>query len=135
MRFAARRAQRTQGGVSLLYVIEPEEFEHWIAVRNAMRAEAVAEAEDRLQALAEEVRAISGVIPELAVRNGDRREELLAHIAADPEIRLLVLGAGVNGDGPGPLVKSLINQLGGRLPIPVTVVPGALSLEEIDALC
>ncbi len=134
LRFAARRAKNTGGGVSLLYVIEPEDFQHWIAVQDAMRSEAWAEAQARLEALAEEVKALVGVIPEVAVREGQRRDELLAHIDADSEIRLLVLGAGVD-DGPGPLIKSLVGQMGGRLPIPVTVVPGALSLEEIDALC
>ncbi|MEO1328979.1 MAG: universal stress protein [Pseudomonadota bacterium] len=135
LRFAARRAQRTKGGVSLLYLIEPEDFQHWMVIQDASRAEAVAEAEARLQALSEEVKALAGITPEVAVREGRRRDQLLEHIAADPEIRLLVLGAGVEGDGPGPLVKALVGQMGGRLPIPVTIVPGALSLEEIDDLC
>ena len=35
----------------------------------------------------------------------------------------------------GPLVSQLVAKMGGRMPIPVTVVPGAMSLERIDAVC
>jgi hypothetical protein len=45
-----------------------------------------------------------------------------------------VLGAG-EGESPGPLVSQLVSRMGGRMPIPVTVVPGAMSMERIDAVC
>ena len=39
MRFAAMRAAHTQGGVEVLSVIPPEEFNHWIGVGDLMREE------------------------------------------------------------------------------------------------
>ena len=60
-------------------------------------------------------------------------EEVLATIDDDPEIGVLVLGAG-EGDGPGPLVSQIVNKLGGRMRVPVTVVPGGLSLDRIDEI-
>ncbi len=40
MRFAAMRAKKTGGGVQILAVIPPEEFNHWIGVGSMMREEA-----------------------------------------------------------------------------------------------
>ena len=40
MRFAAIRASKTGGGVEMLAVISPEEFQHFIGVADVMRAEA-----------------------------------------------------------------------------------------------
>lgn len=135
LRFAAKRAARTSCSVALLYVIEPDEFQHWRSVADAMRAEKYQEAEARLQALVEEVKALAGVAPEYAIREGVKRDEVLEHIRSDSNIRVLVLGAGVEGEGPGPLVSSLAGQMSGSLPVPITIVPGGMSFEEIDAVC
>lgn len=135
LRFAARRASSTSGGVVMIYVIEPEEFQHWIGVQNVMREEARQEAEERMATLAEEVKRLAGVMPEFAIREGEKRDEVLAHINEDEEIGLLVLGAGTGGEGPGPLVQALANKFVGKMSIPVTVVPGSMTLEEIDAVC
>ncbi len=133
MRFAARRAQTTGGGVTMLYVIEPVEFQHWMGVAEVMRAEARETAETRLLQLADEMRALCGVTPEFAIREGKKAEEVLAIIQEDPDIGVLVLGAG-EGEGPGPLVSYLVTKMGHRLPIPVTVVPGGMTMERIDAI-
>ncbi|MEM0942854.1 MAG: universal stress protein, partial [Pseudomonadota bacterium] len=63
------------------------------------------------------------------------REEILNLIADDPDIGVLVLGADADGDGPGPLITHLVTKMAGAFPIPVTIVPGQLSLEKIDAVC
>lgn len=135
LRFAARRAAKTGGGIVMLYVIRPEEFQHWIGVAEVMRTEAREAAEERLTTLAEEVKALSGVLPEFVIREGDPRDEVITYIKEDPEIGVLVLGASVSGDGPGPLVSALAGRLAGGLPVPVTVVPGSMSLERIDTVC
>lgn len=135
LRFAARRAARTNGGVTMLYVIHPEEFQHWLGVAEAMSRDKRDEAEARLAHLADEVRVLAGVMPEFVIREGDPVDEILAHIAEDKDIGILVLGADEKGDSPGPLVSTLVGKRGGRMPVPVTVVPGSMSLERIDAIC
>ncbi|MCI4662674.1 MAG: universal stress protein [Neomegalonema sp.] len=135
LRFAARRAERTGGGVSMLFVIEPDSFQHWQLVADRMRDEAHQEAEERLLALSEEVKSVTGVSPDYMIREGKKNEAVLAHIEENPNVRILVLGAGTETEGPGPLVTALAGKLAGRMKVPVTIVPGAMSLEEIDALC
>ncbi|MGF1445787.1 MAG: universal stress protein [Pikeienuella sp.] len=134
MRFAARRAQNTGGLVTMLYVIRPDEFQHWMGVAELMRAEARHKAETRLADLAEELKALTGTMPEFDIREGKPAEQVLRQIETDPEIGVLVLGAG-DDDGPGPLVTQMVQKMAGRLPIPVTIVPGGLAMDQIDAIC
>lgn len=134
LRFAARRAKATNGGVSLLFVMEPAEFQHWMFVGDLMQHEAREEAERLLQSAAAEVNQLTGILPELAVREGRRSEQLVAMIDEDPSIRVLVLGAASGPEGPGPLVSALAGEMSGSFHIPITVVPGTLSDEQIDEL-
>ena len=106
LRFACRRAEHTRGRVALLEVIEPVEFQHWIGVGRVMEEEARQEAEQRVQALASEVFDMSGRLPAIYIREGNRAEELLSLIDEDPTISLLVLGVAEGKGGsraPGEL--------------------------------
>ncbi len=55
----------------------------------------------------------------------------MAEIKEDEEIGVLVLGAGTDKAGPGPLVSQLM-RTAGTLPVPVTIVPGELSKEALE---
>jgi nucleotide-binding universal stress UspA family protein len=132
--YAARRAAHTVGKVALLYVIEPSEMQHWLAVEELARAERREGAEELLARVCEEIAPIAGSTPVVYIREGRRRDELLALINEDPTISILVLAAGTGAEGPGPLVSYLTGKAAARLRIPITIVPGGLSLEEVDAL-
>ena len=134
LRFACRRAHNTGGRVALLYVMEPADFQHWMAVEEKMREERREEAERVLHGLAAEVNALTGKTPVLYVREGKASDLIVELIEEEPDISILVLGAGTGKKGPGPLVSSLAGKLSGKFPIPITVVPGNLSLDQIDAL-
>jgi nucleotide-binding universal stress UspA family protein len=134
LRYAARRAQHTGGRVALLYVIEPTELQHWGAVENLMKEERREEAEALLQKLAAEVTEIAGTMPIIYIREGRRRDELLALIDEEKSISILVLATATGSEGPGPLVTAVTGKLASRLRIPVTIVPGGLTDAEIDAL-
>jgi hypothetical protein len=98
-----------------------------------MQEEARLHAEQTLQDLAAKVQAATGKTPVLYLREGRRREQLLALIEEEPGISLLVLGMASDREGPGPLVSYLISQ-GQPSRLPVTLVPGQLSEAEIDAV-
>ncbi len=132
LRFACLRARRTGGRVALLYVIEPAEFQHWMAVGDLMREEARSEGEQLLQRLAAQVNELVGTIPVLYVREGKVREELFKLLDEEPRISVLVLGANTGSRGPGPLVSALTGKMIGKLRVPITVVPGNLGDEDID---
>ena len=134
LRFACRRAEHTGGRVALLYVVEPADFQHWMAVGDLMREEARSEGEQLLQKLAAMVNEMTGSLPVLYVREGSRREQLFQLIEEEPSISILVLGANTGGRGPGPLIEALTGRFISKLRIPMTVVPGDLDHESIDKI-
>ena len=132
MRFAAMRAKETNGGVEVLSIIPPDEFNHWIGVGDIMREEARERIHAHFEVFAKWMRDRQGVDPELVIREGEAVTEILAQINDDPEVGVLVLGAGTEKKGPGPLVQ--LSRSSGTLPVPVTIVPGDLSEEKLEAI-
>jgi len=133
MRFAAMRAARTGGGVQILSIVQPEEFGAWGGVADIMRAEARERIEVHFEVFAKWMRDRQGVNPELVIREGEAVPQIMAQIREDPEIGVLVLGAGTDSKGPGPLVTQLSRQ-SGSLPVPITIVPGDISKERLEAI-
>lgn len=133
MRFAAMRAAKSGGGVEVLSIIPPDEFNHWIGVGDLMRAEAKERIEVHFEVFAKWMRDKQGINPSLVIREGEVVPEILAQILEDTEIGVLVLGASADKKGPGPIVTQL-SKNAGSLPIPITVVPGDLSKERIEAI-
>ncbi len=133
MRFAAMRAGKTGGGVTILSVIPPDEFNHWVGVGEIMRAEARERIEVHFEVFAKWMRDRQNVHPDLVIREGEAVPEILALIREDPEIGVLVLGAGDDRKGPGPLVSQLTREAG-SLPVPITIVPGDISKERLEAI-
>jgi len=133
MRFAAMRAAHTGGGVLILSVIPPEEYQHWMGVADLMRAEARERIEAHFGVFAKWMREKLGVDPELVIREGDPVAEILAQVNEDPAIGILVLGASHEKSGPGPLVTLMIRNAG-TLPIPITIVPGDMSKERLEKI-
>lgn len=133
LRFAALRASHTGGGVQILSIIPPEEFQHWIGVADLMRAEARERIEAHFEVFAKWMRSKHSIEPELVIREGKPEDEILAQIEEDAEIGVLVLGAGEDRAGPGPLVTHL-SRNSGSLPVPITIVPGGMSKERLMAI-
>ena len=130
--YASRRAQRTGGRVALLRVMPREETHGLASVAALIREEARQEAEQLLQRLARNVIEVTAAIPVVYLREGSLRDELIQLINEDPTISILVLAAGTGPEGPGPLVSYLAGKAVARLRIPVTIVPGSLTHEQID---
>ncbi len=79
------------------------------------------------------VRSFGAIEPELVIREGNRADEIVKLIEEDEDIAILVLAAGMDKEGPGPLVTALAGQQAGSFPIPMTIVPGNLDDEAIAA--
>lgn len=135
--FAASRAQRTAGQLALLYVIEPDVDFQWLAVEEVAREEGHSKAKAVFRLFGRKLKAMGfeALVPEEIVREGMKSEEITRLADEDEDIGVLVLGASKDPSGPGPLVTNLAGgRLAGTFPVPITVVPGHLSIEEILAL-
>ena len=133
MRFAAMRAANTGAGVVVLAVIPPDEFNHWIGVGDIMREEARERIEAHFEVFAKWMRDKQEIDPQLVIREGDPISEILQQVKDDTEVGVLVLGAGTDKRGPGPLIAQLTRNSGG-LDIPFTIVPGDMSKERLQEI-
>ena len=132
--YASRWAIRAGGGVVMLRIIETEDQnQQWLGVAEVMRAEAHEEANAALDRAAGRANGIAAITPERVVREGDPAEQIIDVIDNDVDISMLVLAANPGPEGPGPLITIMAKTVG-SFPIPVTIVPGDLSDEAIDAL-
>ena len=134
LQFACGRARSVGGRVALMYCIVPAEFEYWAGVGELMREEAREEAEAKMAIHADYVKKLTKGTPILYVREGDIRDELLELIEQEHEISLLVLGADTQSETAGPLITFLMARGASRCRVPITVVPGNLTDEQLDAL-
>lgn len=132
--YAAKRAQRTGGSVVALCIAGTTEFQHWLGVETLMREEAEEEANEMLDRALLKLAQNVADEPERRVVIGNRIEGIRQAIEEDPAIAVLVLAAATGAEGPGPLVSAIAGGQSGGYPIPITIVPGGLTDEEIDAI-
>ena len=132
--YASRRCARIGAKVLMCRVIQTQDRnQQWLGVADIMRQEAQEEARTVLAQAAARARSIGGIVPEQVIREGDTTQQVLALIEEDQDIVALVLAAASGKEGPGPLVSGLSKTIG-TFPIPLAIVPGHLTDQEIDAL-
>jgi nucleotide-binding universal stress UspA family protein len=133
LRFAARWAARSGGGVDILAVIPPQEFVQWGAVQEAMEEEARLRAEAMLVQATGAIMEEAGIKPAITIRQGDPVKAVAELLKERDDFSALVLGAAVES-GPGPLVSHFAGTGVGNLPCPLIIVPGGLSGEALARL-
>lgn len=135
--YAASRIAHSSGIIVMLYVIEPQQFQHWAGVRQVQIEEETNKARALFRLFRRKLNhaGFEHIPSEEVIREGAKPEEIVNTIQEDEDVAILVLGAATDAKGPGPLVSSLATgKAAGTFPIPITVVPGNLALEEILAL-
>lgn len=135
--FAASRIGHTGGQIVFLFVIEPQDFHQWMGVKRAHIDEETnkAKALFRLNRRKLSQAGFDQISTEEVIREGDKPAEILKLIDEDEDIAILVLGASTDAKGPGPLVSSLATgKLAGSFPIPIVIVPGNLSMDDLKAM-
>ena len=134
--FSACRARNTDSDLSMLSIVEPEGFEHWLQVGELHRQEGEQKAAAIFRLYHRKLHnwGLEDVPVHEVVRHGDKPEQIVELIHDDEDIAFLVLGASSSTKGPGRLVTLLAGKQAGSFPIPIVIIPGSLELEEIDAL-
>ena len=133
LRYAARRAARTGGGVEILALIPQQEFVQWGAVQEAMEEEARLRAEAMLVQASGAIMEEAGIKPSITVRQGDPIKAIAELLKERDDISALVLAAAPEGP-PGPLVSHFAGTAAGSLPCPLIIVPGGLGDEALARL-
>ena len=133
LRFAARRAAKTEGRIEVLAVIEPQDFVQWGGVQHAIEEEQRLRIEGVVSASVGEMLDEAGIEAKVVVRQGEPVKTVRDHIGDRDEVAALVLGAAPSGS-PGPLVAHFTGNDAGKLPCPVMIIPGSLSEEQLERL-
>jgi len=134
LHYAALRARRTGATVLAAVVAARSEFQHWLGVEERMREDAEVEANEMLDRAFRKLATRNLDEPERRIVIANRIEGIREIIGSDPSIAVLILAAAPGSDGPGPLVNAIANNQSGAYPVPIMIVPGGLSTEEIEAI-
>ena len=133
LRFAARRAAKTGGGIAILALVPAPEFVQWSGVQAAMEEEERLRVEGMVAEAAGALIKETGLTPDIIVRPGEPIAVVRDILKQRPDIAALVLGA-AEDDGPGPLVEHFAGAEAGKMSCPVMIIPGSLSDEALDRL-
>ncbi|MEO6359151.1 MAG: universal stress protein [Sphingomicrobium sp.] len=133
LRFAARRASKTNGQVEVLAVIQPQDFVQWGGVQAAIEEEQRLRIEGIVSSAIGELLDETGIRPTIIVEQGEPVRTVRDYIGKRQEIAALVLGASPSGD-PGVMVAAFTGSDAGKLPCPVMIIPGSLTDDRLEQL-
>jgi nucleotide-binding universal stress UspA family protein len=133
LRFAARRAAKTNGRIEVLGIVEPQDFVQFGGVQAAIEEEQRLRIEGVVSSAIGEILDESGIEAQIIIRQGEAVRTVRDFIGEREEVTALVLGAAPNGN-PGPLVADLTGNDAGLLPCPVMIIPGSISDERLEQL-
>ena len=133
LRFAARRAAKTNGRIEVLGIVEPQDFVQFGGVQAAIEEEQRLRIEGVVSSAIGEILDESGIEANIIIQQGEAVKAVRDYVGDRPDVAALVLGAAPAGN-PGPLVSNFCGNDAGRLPCPVMLIPGSLSDERLEQL-
>ena len=133
LRLACMKARMRGSSVDMLHVMTPADFQTLGAVADRMREERRSEGEQLLKTLSEEANR-HGIVPTLLLREGAIGDEIIAAALENPDINIIVIGIAQQSSGRGKLAAWLAGQLGSKLFVPLLMVPGNLTDQQLQAL-
>ena len=134
--FSACRARNTGSDLHMLFVVESEDFQHWLSVEAIHREEGEQKAAAVFRLYQRKLNnwGFEDITLHESVQHGTKTDVIQETIEEDEDISFLVLGASTSAEGPGKLVSTLAGRQAGTFPIPIVIIPGSLELHEIEAL-
>ena len=134
MKFACLKAITRGADVELIHIVLPVDFQTLGIIADRMAEERKAEGEKLLARMQNEARALYGVTPKTILRQGAAGEELLKLVEEHGNYSILIIGTAHHTKGRGKLAAWLAQQLGQKLFIPLVMVPGNLSDDQLRQL-
>lgn len=134
LRYVSLLAKDNGANIAILHVMDQQEFQHWGEIQKRMEWEQRLEGEKLLFSAAQMAYELGGRIPALYLEAGGRLEVIVDVVNKDFNIRKLILGGATHGNNPGPLTTYFTGKGLVHLRVPLTIVPGNLTPEDIDEL-
>ena len=134
LRLACMKAKARGYRIDLLHVINPADFQTLGGIADRIREEQMTEAQDLLNTLSDDVRQHYGITPGIILREGNTGDEIVSVALSDPDTIMIYLGIAQQSSSRGKLAAWLAGQLGSKLFIPLLMVPGNLTDEQLQTL-
>ena len=135
LQFACIRAKKTEGQLTLVSFIEPIDVLTTKNVSDIMKNEAREEAEAMLHKASSFAKEETGITATLHVKEGELIHELLKLIEEkNNNVTELILAASKDEKSPGPIISSITTKNYYKLNVPLIIVPGSLTSDQIKLL-
>lgn len=134
LRLACMKARIRKGSVLMLHVIPPADFQTLGGIADRMREERQQEGEQLLSSLCEKAEVMYGIRPQPILREGSPGDEIVAVALSDAEIIMVALGIATQHPSRGKLASWLATQLGHKLYVPLLMVPGNLTDQQLESV-
>lgn len=135
VQLACMKVVKNGGAVTLLHVIPPADFQTLFSIAERMREERLRDGELLLDKLLKESKDRFGITPSLLLMEGSAGDKIVEAAMNDPDIIMLMLGvAHKHHSGRGKLASWLGGQLGDTMLIPMLLVPGNLTQQQLSTL-
>lgn len=134
LQFACKLAKTNNGLVTILHVIEPSEYHSFGGVEKAMQSEKQESAQELMDDLSQKASEWFGSATILQVKEGKIEDEIIEVVENDETINMMIVGAASDGASKSKILPPLVSSLGSKLSIPMMIIPGNLSDEQIDDL-
>ncbi|MDX2073750.1 MAG: universal stress protein [Alphaproteobacteria bacterium] len=134
LRFACLKAITRGAIVDIIHILPPADFQTLGIIADRMSEERRSEGEALLRKLSEEAQRRYGISPGLILREGSAGDELLKVLSEMSDVSVLIVGTAHHMKGRGKLASWLAQQLGQKLFIPLLMVPGNLTEDQIRVL-
>ena len=131
VRYAARRAKINAAELLIVATVDTAEFTYWLSVNNKMIDDIEKESRDALKELSADIKSYSDVSCDHIIEHGSKLDVVKNLISLDNSISLLILASNKKDKNPGLLVETISGE---GYSIPVVVIPGNLSDNDIDQL-
>ncbi len=134
LKFACLRGVTRGVIVDIIHVIPPADFQTLGAIAERMSEERRQEGENILSQHANIAKSLYDITPGLILKEGSAGDEILKAIEEMGDVSVIVIGTAHHSKGRGKLAAWLAQQLGQKLFIPLLMVPGNLSDEQLQSL-
>lgn len=133
LRYACYKAKASNFSVQVLAVIEAS-HKNLLFGSKAIGNEKRQRLEKGLKDLIGDIYKETAVMPSVSIREGDIATEITREIKSTPNCTMLVFGKSQNSLSDNTVLPKIVQRIGSRINVPVTIVPENLEKEFLERL-
>ncbi len=133
IRYACYKAKITGFELRVLAVME-NSHKNLLFGSKAIEQEKRGNIEKHLKKLVSSINKDSGIIPSISIREGEIVSEITKEIKNTPKCAMIIFGKSNNSMSDNTVLPKISKRVGGRIQVPVLIVPENLSEELLKLM-